>query len=362
MTGRSHNTTRVSPRSNAKASQRRRAKAAKPAGASSAKTRSRPPTRIRVILVTGMSGAGRSSALKAFEDIGYEAVDNLPISLLSRITRSQTTPAKPAVAVERRGVQPAKPRALAIGVDIRTRDFGIEPFLNELVHLIGHRDLAVELLFLDSSDDTLLRRYTETRRRHPLAIDRPVRDGIAHERRLLAPLRARADRVIDTSDLTGADLRRVLEGAYRLDDKGKLAVFVTSFSYRQGLPREADLVFDVRFLRNPHYVPSLRPFTGRDGKVGDYIAADPGFGEFEAALTRLLEILLPRYEQEGKSYLTIAIGCTGGRHRSVFITERLAGWLREHGAEVAVGHRDITEGNAAQASRGAADNAGRVLP
>lgn len=347
-----------------RASQRSRATAAKPTGSSLAKTRSRsrPPAQIRVILVTGMSGAGRSSALKAFEDIGYEAVDNLPISLLSRITRSQTPQAKKAVAVERRDVQPTKPRALAIGVDIRTRDFGIEPFLKELNQLIGHRDLAVELLFLDSSDDTLLRRYTETRRRHPLAVDRPVRDGIAHERRLLAPLRARADRVIDTSDLTAADLRRMLEGAYRLDAKGKLAVFVTSFSYRQGLPREADLVFDVRFLRNPHYVPTLRPFTGRDKKVGDYIAADPGFGEFETALTRLLEILLPRYEQEGKSYLTIAIGCTGGRHRSVFITERIARWLREHGAEVAVGHRDIKEDDAAQASSSAVDNAGRVLP
>lgn len=309
-----------------------------------------------------MSGAGRSSTLKTLEDIGYEAVDNLPISLLSRITRPPAPRAKSAAADGRSGGQPMKPRALAIGVDIRTRDFGVEPFLEELDQLIGHRDLAVDLLFLDSSDDTLLRRYTETRRRHPLAGDRPVRDGIAHERRLLAQLRARADRVIDTSDLAAADLRRMLEGAYRLGDKGKLAVFVTSFSYRQGVPREADLVFDVRFLRNPHYVPALKPKTGLDDAVGSYVAADPGFDEFYAALTRLLGILLPRYEQEGKSYLTIAIGCTGGRHRSVFIAEQLARWLRERGSEVAVGHRDITEDDAAQATRPAVQTAGRVLP
>lgn len=345
---------------------RARSKPAKVPRSSSAKARSgaRAPeqTRVvqtRVVLVTGMSGAGRSSALKTLEDLGYEAVDNLPISLLSRIIR----PPAPSKADARgRSAPPVQPRALVIGVDIRTRDFGVEPFLEELHQLIGRRDLGVELLFLDSSDDTLLRRYTETRRRHPLAVDRPVHDGIAHERRMLERLRAQADRVIDTSDLSAADLRRLLEGAYRLSSKTQLAVCVTSFSYRQGVPREADLVFDVRFLRNPHYVPALKPHTGLDSKVGDYVASDPGFDEFYAALTHLLDVLLPRYEQEGKSYLTIAVGCTGGRHRSVYIAERLAQWLRVRGPDVAVIHRDITEDDVASAARSAALPAGRVAP
>lgn len=351
MTVRSRTEPRRSPRA--------RSKPAKVPRSSSAKARSgsRALLQTRVVIVTGMSGAGRSSALKTLEDLGYEAVDNLPISLLSRIMRSSATGRSDA-AGER--AAPAPPRALAIGVDIRTRDFGVEPFLEELHQLIGRRDLGIELLFLDSADDTLLRRYTETRRRHPLAVDRPVHDGIAHERRLLERLRAQADRVIDTSDLSAADLRRLLEGAYRLTSKTQLAVCVTSFSYRQGVPREADLVFDVRFLRNPHYVPALKPNTGLDSKVGAYVASDPGFDEFYAALTHLLEVLLPRYEQEGKSYLTIAVGCTGGRHRSVYVAERLAQWLRVRGPEVAVIHRDITEDDVAAAARSAAMTADRI--
>jgi UPF0042 nucleotide-binding protein len=340
----------VPTRTQARGANRARSKPARTAG-SPAKARlakARAAPRTRVILVTGMSGAGRSSALKTLEDLGYEAVDNLPISLLSaRSTKPEKTG--------------STRRALAIGVDIRTRDFGVEPFLEELDQLMAHGELDVQLLFLESGDDALLRRYTETRRRHPLAIDRPVRDGITHERRLLAGLRARADRMIDTSDLAASDLRRLLEGAYRLDANNKLAVCVTSFSYRQGVPREADLVFDVRFLRNPHYVPALKPHTGLDEKVGAYVASDPGFNDFYDALTRLLGILLPRYEQEGKSYLTIGIGCTGGRHRSIYITERLAQWLRERGSDVAVVHRDLPEEEAAAATRSAAQAAGRAI-
>lgn len=352
---------KVRSRTAARASRRKRSKPTKVvrhSGSHKTAAKLRAP-RTRVVLVTGMSGAGRSSALKALEDLGYEAVDNLPISLLSRIVRPPA-PVKTDSPGDAASVA-AKPRALAIGVDIRTRDFGVEPFLEELDQLIGHRELDVHLLFLDSSDDTLLRRYTETRRRHPLAIDRPVRDGITHERRLLAQLRARADRVIDTSELAANDLRRLLEGAYRLDAQGKLAVSVTSFSYRQGVPREADLVFDVRFLRNPHYVPALKPKTGLDEKVGAYVASDPGFDDFYAALTRLLGILVPRYEQEGKSYLTIGVGCTGGRHRSVYIAERLAHWLRDRGSDVAVTHRDILEEDASTATRSSAKAADQVL-
>lgn len=348
----------VSTRNPSRGANRTRSKPARtdrpPAKARSAKARS--ALRTRVILVTGMSGAGRSSALKTLEDLGYEAVDNLPISLLSRLVRP---PAPLAKARSAKSEKSSTRRALAIGVDIRTRDFGVEPFLEELDQLMAHRELDVQLLFLESGDDALLRRYTETRRRHPLAIDRPVRDGITHERRLLAGLRARADRVIDTSDLTAADLRRLLEGVYRLNEKNRLAVCVTSFSYRQGVPREADLLFDVRFLRNPHYVPALKPNTGLDEKVGAYVASDPGFDDFYDALTGLLAVLLPRYEQEGKSYLTIGIGCTGGRHRSVYITERLAQWLRERGSDVAVVHRDILEEEAA--IRGGTQTAGRAV-
>lgn len=303
----------------------------------------------RVVFVTGMSGAGRSSALKALEDIGYEAVDNLPLSLVAGLV----------APLSKKAVRHAPP--LAIGVDIRTRDFAVAPLLETLDALMAHgkkgRDLDARLLFLDASDDVLLRRYTETRRRHPLAVDRPVRDGIAHERRMLGKLRLRADRVIDTSDFAPGDLRRIVEGLYGLDRQGQLAVCVTSFSYRLGVPREADLVFDARFLRNPHYVPALKPGTGLDPEVGAYVAADAGFDEFFESLTHLLGLLLPRFAQEGKSYLTIAVGCTGGRHRSVYVAERLADWLRrkrfDGATDVLTLHRDIQGGGSgAEPARG----------
>ena len=282
--------------------------------------------RQRVLLVTGMSGAGKTAALKALEDVGYEAVDNLPLSLLTSLVQSP-------------GASTGRP--LAIGVDIRTRDFGVEPFLHELDALIAHPELDVRLLFLDCDDEILRRRYTETRRRHPLALDRPVSDGIAHERRLVSPLRDRADQVIDTSSLAAADLRRVLHGKFALAASPELAVFVVSFSYRHGLPREADLVFDVRFLDNPHYVDALRPLTGRDKAVADYITRDAGWQPFFESVTNMLKPLIPRFSQEGKSYLTIGVGCTGGRHRSVFAAEAIAEWLRNQGLRVGLAHRDV---------------------
>ncbi len=281
--------------------------------------------RTRILLITGMSGAGKSAALKALEDSGYEAVDNLPLSLLS----SLVTPAA------------GKGRPLAIGIDIRTRDFGVELLLQEIDELIRNAELEVLLLFLDCDDEVLRRRYSETRRRHPLAVDRPVTDGIRHERRLLSALRDRADQVIDTTNVTLNDLRRQLHGQFSLDEGTRFALFVMSFSYRRGLPREADLVFDVRFLDNPHYEEKLRPLTGLDDAVGAFIAADPGYDSFFDSLTNLLGPLLPRFSSEGKSYLTIAVGCTGGRHRSVFIAEQLAAWLRGLGPRVNVAHRDL---------------------
>ena len=280
-----------------------------------------------VVVVTGMSGAGKSLTLKWLEDLGYEAVDNLPLSMLDRLLR---------------GGEAGKP--LAIGIDIRTRDFGAQSMLEELDRLREEAQVPLSLVFMESDDDVLSRRFTETRRRHPLAVDRPLLDGIAHERRLVSPLKARADLVIDTSSLPPAELRRLLAGHFQREEKAPLLLFVTSFSYRRGLPREADLVFDVRFLDNPHYVPALKPHSGKDRDVAEFIAADPGFAPFFTGLTSLIRPLLPRFAAEGKSYLTIAIGCTGGRHRSVYTAERLAAWLREQGQQVDLRHRDLEEG------------------
>ncbi len=281
----------------------------------------------RVLLVTGMSGAGKSSALKGLEDLGYEAVDNLPLSLVDDLV----------------GPRPDFSRPSAIGVDIRTRDFSVDRFLGELDSLLTHSDLDVRLVFVDCDDEVLRRRYTETRRRHPLAADRPVMDGINTERKMLSQLRERADVVVDTSGLKLADLRRLLQGHFGLDKGPGVSVFVTSFSYRNGLPREADLVFDVRFLTNPYYDTELRPLTGRDDRVAGYIAADTAFLPFFDGLTGMLLPLLPRFDHEGKSYLTIAIGCTGGRHRSVFVAERLTAWLMENRQRVSLRHRDLDE-------------------
>jgi RNase adapter protein RapZ len=233
------------------------------------------------------------------------------------------------------------PAPLAIGVDVRTRDFGVGALLAALDRLIAEHALALQIVFLDCEDDPLVRRYTETRRRHPLAGDRPVIDGIALERQRVSPLRDRADLVIDTTALSPGDLKRLLYGHFALNAQSRITIFLTSFSYRHGLPRDADLVLDVRFLRNPHYVAALRPLTGHDREVGRFIEADPDFAPFFERLCQWLTPLLPRYEREGKSYLTIAFGCTGGRHRSVYVAERLSTWLGEQGRIVAVGHRDL---------------------
>jgi UPF0042 nucleotide-binding protein len=303
--------------------------------------RASAPAKTRLVLVTGMSGAGHSSALKAFEDMGYEAVDNLPLALLQGLT-----PAGNAAP----GAPPGRP--MAIGIDVRTRGFGAAAFLRELDRLAQHAELDTRLLFLDCDDEVLFRRYTETRRRHPLTADRPVADSVRHERQLVRPLRGRADLVIDTTALTVADLKRALHGHFALERQAAMAVFVTSFAYRNGVPREADLVFDVRFLDNPHYIDALRPLTGRDAAVAEHIRRDPGYQPFFEGLVRLLEPLLPRYVHEGKSYLTIALGCTGGRHRSVFAAESLAAWLKGLGYPVTLAHRDIDQAGPATTDSG----------
>jgi RNase adapter protein RapZ len=282
----------------------------------------------RVVLITGMAGAGRSTALKALEDIGYEAVDNLPLKLLPALIRE------------------AGNRPVAVGIDSRTRDFAVASVIEELDSLKRDPVLQVRLIFLDCEDELLRRRFTETRRRHPLALDRPVMDGILRDRELISPLRDRADWVIDTSGLAIADVRRMLQASAAPGENPALAVFIVSFAYRHGLPRDADLVFDVRFLRNPHYVPELRPRTGRDREVREYVESDPAFAPWFERLTDLLRPLLPRFEDEGKSYLTVAVGCTGGRHRSVTVAERLAAWFTAQGRRAELRHRDL-EGESA---------------
>ena len=283
----------------------------------------------QVLLLTGMSGAGRTTALKCLEDLGFEAVDNVPLSLLGSLTRMVDDTDRSRDA-----------RPLAIGIDIRSRDFGIEAFVKTVEELRRADAANATLVFLDCSDDELGRRYAETRHRHPLALDRPLIDGIRHERRLLGALCDRADLVIDTTTLRRADLERILRGHFAPDRPPGMAIQVTSFGFAQGIPHEAQLVFDVRFLRNPHYLPDLKPLTGRDSAVADYVAADDGFVPFFEGLTRLLGDILPRYTAEGRPCIVVAIGCTGGRHRSVFIAERLATWFRDMGYPTDVNHRD----------------------
>lgn len=289
-----------------------------------------PERRVRVLVVTGLSGAGKSSALKALEDSGYEAVDNLPLALLPNLV---------GLADDNPDHRPGQ--AIAVGIDTRTRAFRAERFEEELHRLRADKHLRLTLVFLDCSDEVLARRFTETRRRHPLALDRPVIEGIMRERAAMEVVRAHADYIYDTSDLTIHDLRRAITQAFGLSPNGQPMLTISSFSYPRGLPHDADLVFDVRFLRNPHYVAELKPFTGQNAAVAAYIEADPAYAPFFDKLRDLVSTLLPLYKREGKAYLTIALGCTGGRHRSVLVAERLGSALKTQGYQVNVVHREL---------------------
>ncbi len=281
-----------------------------------------------VILLTGLSGAGMSTALKGLEDLGYEAVDNLPLALVQFLVTEGDDRGTP----------------LAVVIDCRNRDFAADALLRQVDLLRDRRDLDLCLVFVTADVEVLQRRFTETRRRHPLAQDRPIADGIQKERAVLAPVRDRADLVIDTSLLNMHELKRTIGGRFAADRQPGLLVSVMSFSFRRGLPREADLVFDVRFLANPYWDESLRPHSGLQAEVQSYISSDPDFDGFIASLKGLVGPLLPRFNREGKSYLTIAVGCTGGRHRSVFIAELLSQWLRDEGYRVGLAHRDLAAG------------------
>jgi len=301
----------------------------------------------RLLLVTGMSGAGKSTVLDALEDMGWDCVDNLPTALLDQFVHGE------------RAARQSLP--VAVGMDVRSR--GFDPFdLPELLRSID--GVTPEILYLDCAGAELVRRYDETRRRHPLAPDRPAEDGIARERDVTGPLRRIADVVIDTTDLTPAELREELLRRYG-GDIDQPVLTIASFGFARGISRSADLVFDMRFVANPHWVDELRPLTGEDQAVRDYVAEDSAWPETIGRIETLLIDLIPRYWAAGKSYLTVAFGCTGGRHRSVAAAVEMAERLRGAGFSPNVRHRDLLsppsdtiEGSPANPGRRASDEAG----
>ena len=279
--------------------------------------------RPRLLLVTGMSGAGKSTVLDALEDMGWDVVDNLPADLLHGFVH---------------GGGQCRMASVAIGMDSRSR--GFDPHtLPDLIRSID--GVEAEILYLDSAATELMRRYDETRRLHPLAPDRPAEDGIARERDFTAPLRNAADTVLDTTDLKPVELRDELRRRYG-GDVDQPVVTIASFAFARGISRTADLVFDLRFLPNPHWIDELRPLTGKDQPVRDYLAADPSWGEAIDRIEALLIDWIPRYWAAGKSYVTVAFGCTGGRHRSVAAATEMAERLQRSGFAPNVRHRDLT--------------------
>ncbi|HEX2463561.1 MAG TPA: RNase adapter RapZ [Thermoanaerobaculia bacterium] len=293
--------------------------------------------RIRLALITGLSGSGKSSVAKCFEDLGYYCMDNVPLSLLRPLLRNP---------VEHLGLETDR---LAIVTDVRAPGFAEELplLLQELAAAAGPARIEPTLLFLESSDESLVRRFSETRRRHPLTLkeDTSLHEAIVEERRLLANLRGAADMIFDTSEWSIHEIRRQVWGRFADDapERPQLVVSVNSFGFKHGIPYGTDLLFDVRFLDNPHFVPELRALTGRDARVVQYLDSGSEFQEVVQRFEDLLLFLLPRYRDEKRSYLSVAVGCTGGRHRSVAVCERLAHRLAEAGWAVRVDHRDIAK-------------------
>jgi RNase adapter protein RapZ len=288
----------------------------------------RPPKRHdarHLVVLTGLSGSGKSTVLKTFEDMGFYCVDNLPVELMP-------------IFAELHGAGDGDFARAALMIDARE---GLQ--LQKLPPLLKHlrKDHPITLVFIEAQDDALLRRYSETRRPHPLGKDHSVRESLRYERELMVPIRKLADVVIDTTQFNVHELRHFVTERFKNPDKRPLMVSVVSFGYRYGVPTDADLVFDVRFLPNPHFVPRLREFTGKDPKVRRYIRSFPQTGEFLRRVEGLLGYLIPHYAREGKSYLTIAFGCTGGRHRSVMMSEAVKKYLEKRGTAAKVVHRDI---------------------
>lgn len=279
-----------------------------------------------VTIITGMSGAGRSEAAHVFEDLGYFVIDNLPPMLIGKVAELANSTEKQV--------------RYALVVDVRSGDFLHD--LSAAIDELRRNGAHTRVLFLDAADEVLVRRYEATRRRHPLSDTDRVSDGITRERVLLEPLKGESDLIVDTSSLNVHQLRDRLKELFSESGvAGVMHVNVVSFGYKHGLPIDVDLVFDCRFLANPHWVDELRPRTGLDESVRDYVLARPETLPFLGQLDDLLELTLPGYEREGKAYLSIGIGCTGGRHRSVVVAEQLGARLRDHGYRVAVHHRDV---------------------
>jgi len=297
-----------------------------------------PPAAVqRLVLVTGPSGAGRSTAINVLEDLGFEAIDNLPLSLIPRLLDG-----------------PARPEPLALGLDVRNRDFSSSNVIELIDRLTRLPQYSPEVLFLDCHADVLVRRYNETRRRHPLTPDSEPMAGVQAEIDLLAAIRTRADVLLDTSELSPHDLKAELTRWFDLKPDKSLSVSLHSFSYKRGVPRGVDVMFDCRFLANPHWEPSLRAFDGCDAGVQDHVTADPRFDEFFERTRGLVEFLLPAHLQEGKSHLAVGFGCTGGQHRSVTLVEKMAVALANAGWPVSIRHRELERRNAALHSGGEA--------
>ncbi len=278
----------------------------------------------KVVLVTGPSGAGRSTAIHVLEDLGYEAIDNLPMGLLMHLMEG-----------------PQSIRPLALGMDARNRDFSTIGFIELVARLGRMAQVDLSTLYLDCSDDVLLRRFSETRRRHPVAADASPETGILQEKELLAPIREIADTLIDTSGLNVHQLREEVERWFAPEGGRHLAVSIESFSYKRGLPRGLDMVFDCRFLANPYWRPELRAADGRNPDVSRYVQADMNYAAFFDRVVDLLVTLLPGFRAEGKTHLSVAFGCTGGQHRSVAVAEAVAKALADQGQPVAIRHREM---------------------
>jgi UPF0042 nucleotide-binding protein len=277
-----------------------------------------------LLLVTGPSGAGRSTAIHALEDLGYEAIDNLPLSLVPRLIDG-----------------PPHARPIALGLDVRNRDFNVTALIELIDILTRDARVSPEVLYVDCDPEELSRRYSQTRRRHPLAPAETASEGIEREIDLLRPVRTRADHLIDTTDMSPHDLKAEIAKWFGRATPARLAVSLQSFSYKRGVPRGVDTIFDVRFLKNPYWSPALRDRDGRDPAVAAHIAEDPRFEEFFHKLTDLILLLLPAHVAEGKAHLTIGFGCTGGQHRSVAVAEKLGNVLSEAGWMVALRHREL---------------------
>lgn len=278
----------------------------------------------QLVLITGPSGAGRSTAIHALEDLGYEVIDNLPLSLVPRLIEG-----------------PPLDHPIALGLDVRNREFNATALIELIDNLTRDPRIGLQLLYVDCAPTELIRRYNQTRRRHPLALGETPTEGISREIDLLAPIRARADHLIDTTEMSPHDLKAELQVWFSKGAAAPMAVSVQSFSYKRGVPRGIDMIFDCRFLRNPYWEPRLRTRDGRDPEVMDHIAEDPRFAEFVERMSGLLTFLLPAHLAEGKAHLTIGFGCTGGQHRSVAVAEMMGKVLAEAGWPVSKRHREL---------------------